>query len=66
MFYFYRVLVQKTLKVFKIVYNSVAKGKYQGLCTRECQDILLLIGNLVKRFFRKGNINRKEGGKLFM
>ena len=61
MFYFYRVLVQKTLKVFKIVYNSVAKGKYQGLRTRECQEILLLIGNLVKRFFRKGNINRKEG-----
>ena len=61
MFYFYRVLVQKTLKVFKIVYNSVAKGKYQGLRTRECQDILLLIGNLVKRFFRKGNINREEG-----
>ena len=61
MFYFYRVLVQKTLKVFKIVYNSVAKGKYQALHIRACWDILLLIGNLVTRFFRKGNINRKEG-----
>ena len=46
MFYFYRVLVQKTLKVFKIVYNSVAKGKYQALRTRECRDILLLSFNL--------------------
>ena len=61
MFYFYRVLVQKTLKVFKIVCNSAAKGKYQGLRTRECRNILLLKGNLVTRFFRKGNINREEG-----